>query len=82
VNATGFSGNAFAQTSGASFREILDTSNWDGSLAVNTPGQSGQPASKHYSDLMHLWDEGQYFPLVYTKKAVEKETTDQLELVP
>jgi penicillin amidase len=83
VNATGFWGGAtFAQTSGASYREILDTDNWDHSLAVNTPGQSGQPGSPHYSDLMNKWNEGEYFPLVYSKEAVDRETTDRLELVP
>ena len=46
MNATGFWGGVtFAQTSGASYREILDTGDWDHSLAVNTPGQSGQPGS-------------------------------------
>jgi len=83
VNATGFWGGiTFAQTSGASYREILDTANWDHSLAVNTPGQSGQPGSPHYSDLMNKWNEGEYFPLVYSKEAVDRETTDRLELVP
>jgi penicillin G amidase len=82
VNATGFLGDSFEQGSGASFREILDTSDWDKSVAVNTPGQSGQPGSVHYSDLLPLWSEGKYFPLVYSREAVEKATTDRLELRP
>jgi penicillin amidase len=80
VNATG--GDTWEQVSGASYREILDTSNWDQSVAVNTPGQSGQPGSSHYSDLLPLWDAGDYFPLVYSKKRVEAETTDRLLLEP
>jgi len=55
VNATGTYGDTWEQVSGASYREILDTSDWDQSVAVNTPGQSGQPGSPHYSDLMPLW---------------------------
>jgi len=82
VNATGAYGDSWEQTSGASYREILDTSNWDQSVAVNTPGQSGQPVSPHYSDLMSLWDAGHYFPLLYSRKAVEKETTERLALRP
>ena len=82
VNATGIEGDSWEQVSGASYREILDTSNWDQSVAVNTPGQSGQPGSPHYSDLMKLWDAGRYFPLVYSRGAVEKETTDRLVLKP
>jgi penicillin G amidase len=81
VNATSFDAT-WEQTGGASYREILDTGDWDRSVAVNTPGQSGQPGSPHYSDLMPLWDAGQYFPLAYSAKAVEAVTTDRLELAP
>ena len=63
VNATGYYDSSFDQVSGASYREILDLSDWDHSVAVNVPGQSGQPASPHYSDLIPLWSEGKYFPL-------------------
>jgi penicillin G amidase len=82
VNATGAYGDSWEQVSGASYREIIDPSDWDHSLAVNTPGQSGQPGSPHYSDLMRLWDAGRYFPLLYSRKAVEGETTDRLVLEP
>ena len=82
VNSTASSGSSWEQADGASYREILDTSNWDLSVAVNTPGQSGQPGSQHYSDLMGMWDQGQYFPLLYSRKAVEAETTERLRLVP
>jgi len=82
VNATGMDDGSWKQVSGASYREILDTSNWDQSVAVNTPGQSGQPGSPHYSDLLPLWDAGRYFPLVYSRKAVENVTTDRLVLQP
>jgi penicillin G amidase len=82
VNATGYPDNSFDQTSGASYREILDLSDWDHSVAVNVPGQSGQPGSPHYSDLLPLWSEGKYFPLVYSRNAVEKEATDKLTLEP
>jgi len=82
VNATSFEGGSFQQEAGASYREILDTSDWDRSLAVNTPGQSGQPGSPHYSDLLPLWDKGQYFPLLYSREAVERGAKDRLLLNP
>jgi penicillin amidase len=82
VNATGSPEDSWKQVSGASYREILDTSDWDQSVAVNTPGQSGQPGSPHYSDLLPMWDAGRYFPLVYSRKAVENETVDRLVLKP
>jgi penicillin amidase len=68
------------QNSGASYREILDTSDWERSVAINTPGQGGQPGSRHYADLMPLWDPGRYFPLAYSRKAVEDNTVDRLLL--
>lgn len=81
VNATGGRDN-FEQEAGASYREILDTADWDRSLTVNTPGQSGQPGSPHYSDLLPLWDRGLYFPLAYSRKMVEMNAQDRLLLMP
>ena len=82
VGATGHYGESFAQVAGASYREILDPNDWDNSVAVNTPGQSGEPGSRHYSDLMPLWNEGEYFPLTYSDDAVERVVSDRLELHP
>ena len=82
INATGYPESSFDQTSGASYREILDLSDWDRSVAVNVPGQSGQPGSPHYSDLLPLWSEGKYFPLAYSRAAVQKEAADRLVLKP
>jgi penicillin G amidase len=83
VNATAYSGSAnYEQLAGASYREVLDLENWDHSVAVNAPGQSGQPGSKHYADLLPFWANGRYFPLVYSKTAVEQNASDLLELVP
>jgi len=82
VNATAFLGSSFDQLAGASYREIFDLSDWDKAVGVNVPGQSGQPGSPHYDDLLPLWTRGQYFPLCYTKQSVDRETTDLLELKP
>lgn len=82
VNATAFAGNSFYQLGGASYREIFDLSDWDNSVGINVPGQSGQPGSKHYGDLLPLWSEGRYFPMSYSKAAVDRVTTDVLELKP
>jgi len=76
------SGPGFRQNHGASFREILDVSDWDRSTATNVPGQSGQPGSKHYSDLLPLWAEGKYFPLLYSKQKVEAMAKERLTLEP
>lgn len=76
------SGTGFRQNHGASFREILDVADWDRSVGTNVPGQSAQPGSKHYGDLLPLWAEGKYFPLLYSKAKVEAMAKDRLTLEP
>ncbi|HEY7236429.1 MAG TPA: penicillin acylase family protein [Gemmatimonadaceae bacterium] len=80
VMATG--GANFRQTAGASYREIIDLADFDNSVAINVPGQSAQPESPHYADLLALWGRGEYFPLVYSRARVEKETKHILILAP
>jgi penicillin G amidase len=75
-------GQNFRQNHGASFREILDVSDWDRSVATSVPGQSGQPGSKHYGDLLPLWTEGKYFPLLYSQQKVEASAKERLTLEP
>ncbi|MEK6613154.1 MAG: penicillin acylase family protein [Gemmatimonadota bacterium] len=70
------------QTSGASFREIIDLADWDQSVVTSAPGQSGQPGSPHYGDLLALWGNDGYFPLVFSRKAVERATSHVLILQP
>jgi penicillin amidase len=67
---------------GASYREIMDVSNWDRSLVTNTPGQSGQPGSPYYDNLLRLWADEKYFPLVFSKKAVDANAAHTLTLNP
>jgi penicillin amidase len=65
---------------GASFREIIDLSNWDNSVATTVPGQSGQPESPHYDDHLQAWADGEYFPLLFTRLAIEENTQYRLVL--
>lgn len=78
VNAAG----GASGSSGASFREILDLSDWDRSVMTNTPGESGDPESKHYRDLVEDWVNGRYHPMVYSRKAVEAATEERIVLEP
>ncbi len=82
VNAADYRPSDFRHTGGPSFRIVVDVGNWDGSRAVNHPGQSGDPASPHYRDLAVLWSRGESFPLLYSRKAIEKETEVRIRLVP
>ena len=75
-------GNGDNQTSGGSFKLIADTEDWDNSIGINTPGQSGDPASPHYRDLFDLWAKGGYFPVAYSRAKVESVTESVTRLVP
>jgi penicillin amidase len=72
----------FTAAAGASLRVVIDVGAWDNSVAVNTPGQSADPWSPHYRDLFPLWAAGAYFPLLYTRPAVEAATRQVIELTP
>jgi penicillin amidase len=80
VNAT--SGAGFRQTNGASWREILDVGNWDRSVMTNVPGESGDPSSKHYSDLLEDWAAGRYHAMPFSRKAVEETMEEKIVLRP
>jgi penicillin amidase len=78
-NATGGNNN---QTSGATFRIIADTEDWDRSVATNMPGQSGDPESPFYNNLFNMWANDQYFPLYYSKDEIEKILAERIVLKP
>lgn len=78
-NATG---NGDNQTSGASFRIVVDTGDWDRTVGTNTPGQSGDPDSPHYRDLFEMWANDRYFPVFYSRERVEQVTEETLRLTP
>ncbi|MCK2244188.1 MULTISPECIES: penicillin acylase family protein [unclassified Crossiella] len=82
VNASGYRRTDFRQTGGASFRMVLDVGNWDAARAINTPGQSGVQADPHYRDLAGKWREGEYFPLLYSRAAVERHADRITLLLP
>ena len=79
VNMTG---SGYNQRSGASFRIIADCSDWDNSVGTNCPGQSGNPASPHYKDLIGPWAGGQYFPIYFSRQKVASAAESILMLKP
>lgn len=78
----GSTGGLDNQLSGASFRLIMDTGDWDKAVMINTPGQSGNPASPYYKNLFSLWANDQYFPAYYSKEKINKATTERILLMP
>jgi len=67
---------------GATFREIIDFANLDGSVATNTPGQSGRPGSPFYGNLIENHANAEYFPLSFSREAVEANVAHRLVLRP
>ena len=67
---------------GANFRRIIDLADPDRSVASNAPGQSAQPGSPFYGNLADNLGNGQYFPLLYTREAVEEHAAHRLTLKP
>jgi penicillin G amidase len=78
----GATGSILNQSHGASFRIIVDTGDWDATLATNTPGQSGNPDSPNYRNLYELWAKDRYFPLLFSKEKVEAVTKERTVLIP
>lgn len=64
----------------ATYRQVLDVGDWDRCSAVLSTGQSGQPTSEHYADMIDLWREGQQHPMLWTRNAVEAEAASTLWL--
>jgi penicillin amidase len=83
VRAGGNSGivNAHSRTNGPSWRMVVSLEK-SGVKAwgVYPGGQSGNPGSKHYSDMIDRWTNGKHFSLAFMKKPSNENT--QLHLNP
>jgi penicillin G amidase len=82
IGNTAYLADTFVQAGGATFRIVVDVGDWDGSLVMNSPGQSGDPDSPHYSDLFEAWSHGEAFPLCYSRERIEAVTQLRIRLRP
>jgi len=82
VGSTRYRASDYRQVSGGTFRMVLDVGNWDNSLAMNSPGQSGNPADPHYRDLFLPWAAEESFPLLFSREKVEQEADLRIRLEP
>lgn len=82
MGSSGGSGPDFHVASGASVRLVMDVGAWDNSMAINTPGQSGDPASPHYRDLFPRWATGNYVPFVWSRSRVLQEAERIIAVTP
>ena len=78
----GSTGGNDRQSSGASFRMIVNTGDWDTAIGTNAPGQSGNPESLFYNNLFKDWAEDQYFPVYYSKEKIRSVTYKRTLLIP
>ena len=81
-NTVGSTGSGEYQHTGASFRMIVEAGDWDGALGTNAPGQSGNVSSPHYRDLFELWKDDRYFPVKFSRTAVERVSESRTVLAP
>lgn len=80
--ATTYRATDFNQVAGGSVRLVMDVGAWDNSVAINSPGQSGDPSNVHYRDLFPLWAAGSYVPLDYSRAMVDRDAEMVMTLVP
>ena len=82
TNSARYGRDSWDVVAGPSFRMVVDVGNWDAALATNTPGQSGDPRSRFYDNLLRNWATGSQFPLLYSKKAVQQHRAFTISLQP
>jgi len=64
------------------FRMCIDMGDLPGAQAIHAPGQSGNLGSEFYDNLVDLWDNAQYHPMLWTKEQVLQNEHYRLELLP
>ena len=67
---------------GSVYRLVTNFAEPDQSLVTIGPGNSGQPGSPFYDNLHALWGRNEFFPLLFTRPAVEAKTRHRLTLTP
>jgi penicillin amidase len=82
VGNTSYRTSDFRQTGGSSWRMVIDVGNWDNTLAMSNPGQSGNPDSPHYADLFPRWARDEAFVLPYSREKIEAVTEQRIVLTP
>ena len=82
VNANAYYPGSFDVESLPSYRQIVDVGHWDESLYQHTTGQSGQPLSRHYDDMIGAWQAVQPQQMLYERSEVLAQAEGVLTLAP
>ena len=64
--------NAMKKNHGPSWRMIVELGSETKALGAYPGGQSGNPGSKHYDDILDTWAAGEYYPLLYLKSVDDR----------
>ena len=65
-----------------SYRQIIDLGDFRNSLSMHTTGQSGQPGSRHYDDMIGPWRSVEYHPMLFERPDVLEAAESTLILRP
>jgi penicillin amidase len=76
-----YQGN-FTSNIGVSFRMIVDFADFNRSVWVLPPGQSGHPGSPHYNDGIQPWLNLEYWPMLWDWKSIRTNEEGTLQLLP
>ena len=82
TNNTGSYDARLEVNSGGSYRQVIDVGNWDASTMTNAPGQSGDPRSPFYDNLLEGWATEGSFPLLYSREKVLEHAEFRIDLQP
>lgn len=66
----------------ASLRMVVELGDWDNASFVLPGGNSGNPASPHYDDMVEPFLAGSGVPMAWSERAVDAATTATLRLSP
>ena len=72
----------FSDIHGAGYRAVYDMSDPENSRFMISTGQSGNPLSSHYGDLVEPWRDGRHFTISGTLEQVTSEGLGRLTLRP
>jgi penicillin amidase len=61
-------------------RMIVDLADFERSQTIHATGQSGHPTHPHYDDMIELWQNGRYHPMLWGEDQVKAAATDHLIL--
>ena len=64
----------------ASLRMVVDVGAWEEARFILPGGQSGNPLSPHYSDMLELWRRGEGVPIAWSAQRVQERATRVLRL--